>query len=823
MLLTLRAAHLVERIPGVPTTVELPGGRAHLVHPAGDVAAVVLEAEDAPGAEFPSPGQRSCAGLLGHALAAFLPALAGGDEVPREFEARISALWSPTGEAVVRRLFEPLGYAVEAIPIPLDPAQPLSGRSGYWTWRFPAASGLATSFRTCASSFPFRPPPAFRAPGRLRGAVGRGTAVAGDASRARHGRANLLARASRRGLHDLRHDAVLAALRESGARRVLDLGCGTGTLLRRLLEEPGLEEVVGVEVVLADLAVARQALPPGGRGRVLHGSLAYRDARLAGYDAAALVEVIEHMDPAQLAACEGVVWEAARPATVVVTTPNAEYNALLGDARHRHPDHRFEWTRAEFRAWADGVASRHGYEVRYAPAGPEDPRAGPVTQMAVFDRLAGTPDQPAGPPEEDGRDASGDDARSVGNDGGISLEDVAGEQTIDTRRGVSIQVGTEETAAALEAMSRFAVDPRWLIHLPASTPDAPMPGGEAAEQPAAAMAFYRSRGVRGVALEELHAGTRAVAVVCRDARAARCCFRVAAGETGVVYTSLGQPFFATRAAEEAFLARLRGALDAGGVWEEMRTEWIALEGVIEGMPVFREVNPASVPRPPSTWPWAPASGRCWTRRRRRSPARPPVERTWPRCGRASGSAPRATAHTSTRAAAPSTPSAPPGTFGSCPNASSPHAAPFTPSATRAGTAMRSPPPAARRHTSFGNHAGGDRPRRPRGRSGRRQAWWKAILARAAPASSCVPTGDGGCRTPPPARHPVPRRGCAAAGTRTGPLAHGHATWGGGRRRPRRAGVGVVAGGAGTLHRRRAGRACAPVRVRGARPEARMRR
>lgn len=401
---------------------------------------------------------------------------------------------------------------------------------------------------------------------------------------------NLLERSSRRGLHDLRHEAVVAALRESGARRVLDLGCGTGTLLRRLLDEPRFEEVVGVEVVLADLAVAREVLPPGGRGRVLHGSLAYRDPRLAGYDAAALVEVIEHLDPAQLAACEAAVWEAARPATVVVTTPNAEYNALFAEARSRHPDHRFEWTRAEFRAWADRVASRHGYAVRHAPAGPEDPRAGPVTQMAIFNRLPGARDRPAGSPEEGNRSAAGDDT-------GVSLEDVAGEQTIHTRRGASVLVRTEETAAALEVMSRFAVDPRWLIHLPSTTPDAPMPEGEAAEQPAAALAFYRDRSVERVALEELHAGTRVVAVVCRDALAARRAFGVAEGETGAVYTSSGQAFFATRAAEETFLARLRGALDTGGPWEEMRTEWIALEGVILGMPVFREVNPRL--RPPA--------------------------------------------------------------------------------------------------------------------------------------------------------------------------------------------------------------------------------
>lgn len=588
MLLTLRAACPSQRIPRVPIAVEFPGGRAHLFHPSVDMAAVVLEADDAPGAEFPSPGRSSYAALLGNALAAFLPVY---DDVPRAFEARIFALWSPAGDTVLRRLFEPLGYAVETIPLPLDPAQPRSGRSGYWVVGLSGhqrPGDIVSHIRVLLPLFDPRPRSERLADAAALWDEGRRwleTHPARDMVER-----NLLARASPRGLHYLRHDAVLAALRESGARRVLDLGCGTGTLLRRLLEEPQFEEVVGFEVVLADLAVASEELPPGGRGRVLHGSLAYRDARLAGYDAAALVEVIEHMDSAQLAACEGVVWGAARPGTVVVTTPNAEYNVLSGDAPSRHPDHRFEWTRAEFRAWAASVASRHGYAVRYAAAGPEDRRAGPVTQMAIFDRLAETLDRPAGLPQESDRDAAG-------NDAGIYLTDVAGERTIHTRRGVSVHVTAEETAAALEAMSRFAVDPRWLIHLPPSTPDAAMPGGEAAGQPAAAVAFYRNRGVQGVALEELHTGTRVVAVVCRDTRAARRCFQVAAGETGAVYTSSGQAFFAKRTSEETFLARLRGALDMNDLWEQMRTEWIALEGVMEGMPVFREVNPRL--RPPA--------------------------------------------------------------------------------------------------------------------------------------------------------------------------------------------------------------------------------
>ena len=122
---------------------------------------------------------------------------------------------------------------------------------------------------------------------------------------------------------------------------------------------------------------------------LLQGALTYRDKRLRGFDAAALVEVVEHLDPPRLGAFEHVVFGEARPATVVVTTPNVEYNALfpgLGAGRLRHRDHRFEWTRSELAAWAAGVADRHGYRVEHRAVGPEDPERGAPTQMAVFRR-----------------------------------------------------------------------------------------------------------------------------------------------------------------------------------------------------------------------------------------------------------------------------------------------------------------------------------------------------------------------------------------------------------------------------------------------------
>lgn len=185
-------------------------------------------------------------------------------------------------------------------------------------------------------------------------------------------------------------------LRESGAKRVLDLGCGEGKLLKRLFEDKHFDEVVGVEVSMHSLNIAERRLhlkqaPDAKKARLklLHGSLVYRDRRLEGYDAAACVEVVEHLDPWRLRAFAGALFGSAKPGLVLLTTPNSEFNARypsLPAGRFRHPDHRFEWTRAEFRAWAEAVAKEHGYTVSFQPIGEEDPELGPSTQMGVFQR-----------------------------------------------------------------------------------------------------------------------------------------------------------------------------------------------------------------------------------------------------------------------------------------------------------------------------------------------------------------------------------------------------------------------------------------------------
>jgi 3' terminal RNA ribose 2'-O-methyltransferase Hen1 len=189
---------------------------------------------------------------------------------------------------------------------------------------------------------------------------------------------------------------VLAALKNSGGRRILDLGCGEGRLLQLLLKEKSFEQITGMDISYRTLEIAAERLKmeqmaPMQKERIqlLHGSLTYKDKRLTGYDAAALVEVIEHLDAQRLGVLERVVFEFARPGMVVITTPNSEYNVkfeTLPAGKMRHKDHRFEWTRAEFQEWSSRVADRFNYQVQFLPIGPEDPMVGAPTQMGVFSR-----------------------------------------------------------------------------------------------------------------------------------------------------------------------------------------------------------------------------------------------------------------------------------------------------------------------------------------------------------------------------------------------------------------------------------------------------
>jgi 3' terminal RNA ribose 2'-O-methyltransferase Hen1 len=195
-------------------------------------------------------------------------------------------------------------------------------------------------------------------------------------------------------LWEQRGGAVLSSLRAAECRTVVDVGCGEGRLLKELLQDKSFERIVGMDVSWRSLEIAHRRLalermPPTQRKRIelIHGSLMYRDKRLSGFDAATVVEVIEHLDPPRLAAFERVLFECAQPAAVILTTPNVEYNVKFPTLRPgclRHKDHRFEWTRAEFARWADSIAVRFGYNVRFLTVGPEDESVGSPTQMGVF-------------------------------------------------------------------------------------------------------------------------------------------------------------------------------------------------------------------------------------------------------------------------------------------------------------------------------------------------------------------------------------------------------------------------------------------------------
>lgn len=355
-------------------------------------------------------------------------------DAPMPLTARLDVLPVRGGEGFLRSVFEPLGYAIEADRHPLDATFPNWGESPYYSVEIRAETTLARLLTQLYVLIPVFDDAKhyFVGDAEMEKLLARGTGWLEShpqkdeiARRYLKHRASLYREALARlepetpavvedaeepasqveeanerpmSLNDQRLGAVLGTLRGAGARRVLDLGCGEGRLLRLLLKDPQFEEILGVDVSIRTLEMARDRLHldrlsegRAARIRLMQGSLTYRDRRLEGFDAAACVEVVEHLDPPRLAAFERAVFEFAQPATVVLTTPNREYNVTwenVGPGRLRHPDHRFEWTRPEFQAWAESVATRFGYAVRFVAVGPEDPILGPPTQMGVFTRAS---------------------------------------------------------------------------------------------------------------------------------------------------------------------------------------------------------------------------------------------------------------------------------------------------------------------------------------------------------------------------------------------------------------------------------------------------
>ncbi len=358
------------------------------------------------------------------------PELAGQ---PLPLTARLSVLPCRGGEAFLRRLFEPLGYTVTATRHALDETVPEWGGSRYFTVTLEGRQRLGDLLSHLYVLVPvldddkhywvtedeidklLRHGEGWLATHPEREAIAR-RYLRHQRSLAREALARLVpeeevaqpearepardaeeaALEGRVSLDEQRREAVLAMLQEHGVTRVVDVGCGEGKLLKALLKERRFTQVTGMDVSLRALELAKsrlnwERLPELQQKRLqlLHGSLVYRDGRLAGYEGATAIEVIEHLDPPRLAAFERVLFEWARPGVVVLTTPNAEYNVRfegLPAGRFRHKDHRFEWTRAELEAWANGVATRFGYAVRFAPVGAVDAEVGAPTQLAVFSR-----------------------------------------------------------------------------------------------------------------------------------------------------------------------------------------------------------------------------------------------------------------------------------------------------------------------------------------------------------------------------------------------------------------------------------------------------
>jgi 3' terminal RNA ribose 2'-O-methyltransferase Hen1 len=468
MLLTISTTHepatdlgyLLHKNPARAQSVDLSFGRAHVVYPEADAhrctAALLLDVDpvglvrgrrgpEGDGgllAQYVNDRPYAASSFLSVAIAqAFGTAMAGRSKErpelaakPIPLEARLTAVPCRGGEELLRRLFEPLDYAIEAVPHALDPTFPEWGESRYYTVTLTAEKRLSELLAHIYVLVPVLD-------GEKHYWVGDAEVEklvrVGEGWLAAHPERELIARRYLKHRHSLVRDAiarlvteeegtqeaasdeaagnaeeerlerpvslneqrlatVLGALRASGATSVVDLGCGEGRLLRELLGDRSFQRIVGMDVSYRALEIAASRLhldrlPPLQRQRIelIHGSLMYRDQRLSGFDAASAVEVIEHLDPPRLAAFERVLFEYARPGTIVLTTPNAEYNVrwpTLPAGNFRHRDHRFEWTRVEFETWATSMAARFGYAVRFAPVGPVDPEVGSPTQMGLFTR-----------------------------------------------------------------------------------------------------------------------------------------------------------------------------------------------------------------------------------------------------------------------------------------------------------------------------------------------------------------------------------------------------------------------------------------------------
>jgi 3' terminal RNA ribose 2'-O-methyltransferase Hen1 len=446
VLLTLTTTHrpatdlgyLLVKHPGKVHSFGMPTGTAYVLYPEADedrcTAALLLDVDpqllraqnDAfELSQYVNDRPYAASSLLSSALAkVFRSALRGASKdrpelaaLPLPLEIRVPVLRG-TPE-LVTRLFEPLGWSVSANPIPFEAE--LGGGSRYVDVLLTGELRVADALNHLYVLLPVLDDAKhyWVAPDEIEKLLRSGEGwLAGHPEKVLIARRYLAHRRSlattalqlleadqpvteeeselpvarRAPLAEQRRDAVLAALAEVNASRVLDLGCGGGALLAALAKDRSFTEIVGADVATRTLEVAARKLKldrlperQKDRIRLIQTALTYRDDRLRGFDAAVLMEVIEHVDLPRLPALETAVFGHARPGAVIVTTPNVEYNVHYeGLTGMRHSDHRFEWTRAEFAAWAARIAETHGYEVTIRGVGEDDATTGAPTQLALF-------------------------------------------------------------------------------------------------------------------------------------------------------------------------------------------------------------------------------------------------------------------------------------------------------------------------------------------------------------------------------------------------------------------------------------------------------
>ncbi|MCC6876400.1 MAG: 3' terminal RNA ribose 2'-O-methyltransferase Hen1 [Sandaracinaceae bacterium] len=447
--------YLLGKNPSRTQSFELAWGRAHVFYPEATrercTAALLVDVDpiglvkaarrashgESVLAHYVNDRPYAACSLTSVAIAQVLGSALSGKSRERQaladtkipLEARVSVVRG--GERLIRALFAPLGWSVELERLPLDPRFPSWGGSPYHALVLRGEARVSELLSHLyvlipvldddkhyyvgedevdkllahgegwLASHPERETIAGRYLKRqrklTRAAIERlrrdETADPDAADEASEAAEEAIER--RVSLDEERRRTVALVLKEHGARRVGDLGCGEGKLLRALFADPFFERIVGVDVSLRALTIAQERLrwselSDAQRSRIelLHGSALYRDARLRGLDALCLVEVIEHVDPPRLGALEKAVFAGARPRLVVVTTPNVEHNARFGmaEGKLRHADHRFEWTRAQMTKWCAKIARRYDYHESQLAIGPDDPEVGPPTQVGVFVR-----------------------------------------------------------------------------------------------------------------------------------------------------------------------------------------------------------------------------------------------------------------------------------------------------------------------------------------------------------------------------------------------------------------------------------------------------